>query len=71
MWLPPMHGNLLKMFVAVGDTVLEGDRVLILNAMKMQHELCAAAAGKVVEGGCKAGQQVNAGDVRVRLEIEG
>ena len=65
----PMHGNLLAVLVAEGDRVAAGDRVAVLEAMKMQHELRAGAAGVVTEIGFEAGGQVKAGDVLVRLEV--
>jgi geranyl-CoA carboxylase alpha subunit len=65
----PMHGNLQAVLVSVGDVVAAGDRVAILEAMKMQHELRAGAAGTVVDVRFAAGTQVKVGDVLVRLEI--
>lgn len=43
----PMPGKILKINVAEGDTVKEGDTVLILEAMKMENEILANSEGKV------------------------
>lgn len=43
----PMPGKILKINVAQGDTVNEGDTVLILEAMKMENEIVANSGGKV------------------------
>ncbi|MDD3656046.1 MAG: biotin/lipoyl-binding protein [Atribacterota bacterium] len=43
----PLPGKILKINVAEGDTVNEGDTVLILEAMKMENEILADFSGKV------------------------
>lgn len=43
----PMPGTILSFAVSVGDSVLEGQVVAILEAMKMENELIAPASGKV------------------------
>jgi len=43
----PMPGKVLKINVSEGDTVNEGDTVLILEAMKMENEIIANTSGKV------------------------
>lgn len=43
----PMPGTILSFTVSVGDSVLEGQVVAILEAMKMENELIAPASGKV------------------------
>jgi acetyl-CoA/propionyl-CoA carboxylase biotin carboxyl carrier protein len=45
--LAPMHGTILKMLVAEGDSVEAGDPVAILEAMKMETHLVAASGGTV------------------------
>lgn len=45
----PMAGNILKVEVSEGQQVAEGDVLLILEAMKMETQICAAKAG-VVQG---------------------
>lgn len=43
----PMPGTILSFNVSVGDTVSEGQVLVILEAMKMENELVAPASGKV------------------------
>jgi len=43
----PMPGKILKINVSEGDSVNEGDTVLILEAMKMENEIVANTSGKV------------------------
>ena len=59
----PMPGNILDVRVSVGDTVKEGDVLMILEAMKMENEILAPAAGKVVGVQVSKGAAVNSGDV--------
>ncbi len=58
--LAPMHGALVDILVKKGDSVSKGDRLAILEAMKMQHELTAAIDGEVGEILFEAGAQVAA-----------
>ena len=61
----PMPGNILAVNVAVGDTVAEGDVLVILEAMKMENEINAPVAGKVLSVGTSKGSTVETGDVLV------
>jgi len=54
----PMHGRVLQIAVAVGDTVAGGQRLAVIEAMKMEHALRAPFAGTVAEMAVAAGQQV-------------
>lgn len=45
----PMPGNILKINVTVGQTVNEGDTLLVLEAMKMENEIAAPKAGTVAQ----------------------
>ncbi len=63
----PMPGNIVSVKVAVGDTVNEGDVLVILEAMKMENEIMAPCAGKVVAISANQGASVNTGDVLVSL----
>lgn len=58
----PLAGNIFKVQVKPGDQVLEGDVVLILEAMKMETEIRAPKAGKVAEICVKEGDAVAVGD---------
>lgn len=61
-------GNVWKIEVAVGDTVEEGDTVVILESMKMEIPVEAEDEGTVREILCEEGQSVSEGDVLVVLE---
>ncbi|UWQ89994.1 acetyl/propionyl/methylcrotonyl-CoA carboxylase subunit alpha [Rhodobacteraceae bacterium M382] len=66
----PMPGLVKAVFAEAGQTVQEGDRLAILEAMKMEHSLLAARDGVVAEVLAAAGDQVEAGAALVRLEEE-
>ncbi|MFA8385288.1 MAG: biotin carboxylase N-terminal domain-containing protein [Pelagibaca sp.] len=66
----PMPGLVRQVFVSAGDAVSKGDRLAILEAMKMEHSLLAARDGIVAEVMAEAGSQVEAGAVLIRLEEE-
>ena len=63
----PMPGKILKISVAVGASVVSGDVLLILEAMKMENEISAPAGGTVREIRAREGDSVNTGDVLVVL----
>ena len=64
----PMHGNVLRVLVAPGDSVAEGAPLVILEAMKMEHEVTATAAGEVIDVKTAPGTQVIAGALLVEIE---
>ncbi|TWI37905.1 acetyl-CoA carboxylase biotin carboxylase subunit [Paracoccus sulfuroxidans] len=66
--LSPMPGLVKEVFVTAGQTVTAGDRLAILEAMKMEHTLTAARDGTVAEVLTHAGDQVEAGAPLIRLE---
>jgi 3-methylcrotonyl-CoA carboxylase alpha subunit len=66
----PMPGLVREVFAQVGQRVAEGDKLAILEAMKMEHSLLAARDGVVAEVLAAAGDQVEAGAALVRLEVE-
>ena len=61
-------GNVWKIEVAVGDTVADGDTVVILESMKMEMPVEAEDDGVVKEILCNEGQSVSEGDALVVLE---
>jgi acetyl-CoA/propionyl-CoA carboxylase biotin carboxyl carrier protein len=61
----PMQGTIVKVLVAVGDTVEVGQAVTVLEAMKMENNIVAETAGSVTEIRVKPGDAVGAGDVVV------
>jgi 3-methylcrotonyl-CoA carboxylase alpha subunit len=64
----PMPGVVKAVFVAEGDAVNAGDRLAVLEAMKMEHALTAARDGVIAEVFAEAGAQVEAGAALIRLE---
>ena len=64
----PMPGLVRRVFVATGDAVVSGQRLAVLEAMKMEHALNAPRDGTVAEVLVAAGAQVEAGAALVRLE---
>jgi len=64
----PMPGLVKTVFVAAGDDVTAGQPLAVLEAMKMEHTLAAAAEGKVAEVLAAAGAQVEAGAALIRME---
>jgi acetyl-CoA carboxylase biotin carboxyl carrier protein len=61
-------GTVWKIEVAVGDTIEEGDTVVILESMKMEMPVEAEDAGTVKAISCEEGQAVSEGDVLVVLD---
>lgn len=57
----PMPGQVLKIFVEIGDVVRKGDALVVLEAMKMEHQIVAPYDGRVESVGCKAGDLVQPG----------
>ncbi|MDQ7070949.1 MAG: biotin carboxylase N-terminal domain-containing protein [Rhodobacterales bacterium] len=66
----PMPGAVKAVFAKAGQVVQAGDRLAILEAMKMEHALLAARDGVVAEVLVSAGDQVEAGAALIRLEDE-
>jgi biotin carboxyl carrier protein len=58
-----MPGKLLRIEVAVGDTVSEKQPVAIMESMKMESTLHASKAGRVSEIRCEPGQTIDMGQV--------
>ncbi len=58
-----MQGTIVKVAVADGDTVAEGDLVVVLEAMKMEQPLNAHKAGVVSGLNAEVGAAVTAGAV--------
>ena len=61
----PMPGTILKVNVAAGQTVKEGDLLVVLEAMKMENEIFAPQGGTVSQVIVEKGASVNTGDVLV------
>ncbi len=63
-----INGRVVDVVAAVGATVANGDRLVVLEAMKMEHEVRAARGGRIADVGVKVGDQVVPGQVLVRYE---
>ncbi|HEY2836958.1 MAG TPA: biotin/lipoyl-containing protein, partial [Rhizomicrobium sp.] len=66
--LAPMPGAVMLVDVAKGQSVKRGQRLLVLEAMKMEYVLAAPFDGVVAELTAKAGARVNEGTLLVRVE---
>ncbi len=64
----PMGGKIIDIKVKVGDSVNEGDEIVILEAMKMELPVVSDDAGTVKEIKCANGDAVEAETVLVILE---
>jgi propionyl-CoA carboxylase alpha chain len=64
----PLPGAVTKVLVTVGERVSDGDGLVVLEAMKMEHTLRADGAGTVRRVLTEPGQQVDVGDLLVELE---
>ncbi len=64
-----MVANVWKIVVAAGDSVADGDTLLILESMKMEIPVLAERAGTVTEVAVTEGDVVQEGDILVILEI--
>ena len=64
----PMPGRVIAVDVRQGDIVAKGQKLLTLEAMKMEHSLVAPFDGVVGELNAKAGEQVTEGALLVRVE---
>ena len=63
-----MQAQLVQYLVAVGDAVQAGDVLLVIEAMKMEHELCAQVDGTVTQLLAQPGEVVNTNDLLLILE---
>jgi acetyl-CoA carboxylase carboxyltransferase component len=59
----PLQAQVVQWLVAAGDAVATGDVLVILEAMKMEHEIRAPHAGRLAELYFQAGETVGEGDV--------
>ena len=66
--LSPMPGRIIAVEVAAGDTVVKGQKLLTLEAMKMEHSLTAPFDGVVAELKAEVGAQVQVDALLVRVE---
>jgi biotin carboxyl carrier protein len=62
-----MPGLVLRIPVAVGDVVDEGDEVMVLEAMKMETPVSATVGGTITAIAVNQGDQVKAGETLVEI----
>lgn len=67
----PMPGKILQVLVEVGQDVSEGDSLIVMEAMKMEHTIKANSDGKVTAVHFSAGQQCAGGVDLVDIESQG
>jgi geranyl-CoA carboxylase alpha subunit len=68
--LAPMNGAIIAVFAKPGDRVSRGQRVLVLEAMKMQHEISAERDGAIDRVLVKPGDQVATRQLLIELKAE-
>eukprot|EP01035_Chromulina_nebulosa_P036538 gene36538-49227_t len=66
--LSPMPGRIIAVAVAAGDAVTKGQKLVTLEAMKMEHSLTAPFDGTIAELDAETGAQVSEGKMLVRVE---
>ena len=64
----PMHGKVIEILVAPGDAVHKGQRLAVIEAMKMEHALIAPIDGTVADVRVSAGSQVADGALVLTIE---
>jgi geranyl-CoA carboxylase alpha subunit len=67
----PMNGKVVAVLVKEGEAVAKGQRVVIVEAMKMQHEMTAGTSGTVVHVAVKPGDQVATRQLLAELKPAG
>ncbi len=67
---PPMPSVIVRIMVAVGDSVKKGDNVIVLTAMKMETTLTAPFPGQVTAINVSVGEKVMPGKILVDIEKE-
>jgi biotin carboxyl carrier protein len=63
----PMHGVVKELLVEIGNTVTQGQKLLIFEAMKMESEVVAPIAGKVSTVTAKQGDTVDTDHVIMEI----
>jgi geranyl-CoA carboxylase alpha subunit len=67
----PMNGKVVAVLVAEGQAIERGQRLVVVEAMKMQHEMTAGASGTVVRLAVKPGDQVATRQLLLELKPAG
>ena len=66
--LASMPGRVVRVLCAVGSSIESGSALVVIEAMKMQNELCAKSAGVVRAVHVSVGQNVERGALLIELE---
>ncbi len=66
----PMPGEITRILVKKGDKVNKGDKLIVIEAMKMEHSIKAVGPGTIKEIHCKEGEKVVQNKNLVTLEEE-
>jgi propionyl-CoA carboxylase alpha chain len=67
----PLPGTVIAVHVAVGDAVVDGQVLMVVEAMKMEHKILAAGDATVSEVRFAVGDRVDQGDLLVALDHSG
>jgi biotin carboxyl carrier protein len=66
----PLPGTVIAVHVEPGQTVRDGDVLMVVEAMKMEHKITSTGAATVTEVRFAVGDRVDQGDLLVALEVE-
>lgn len=66
--LAPMPGKITRILKSSGETVVKGDLVLVMEAMKMEYTLKSEGPGVIESIDCAVGDQVTLGKTLVRIK---
>jgi propionyl-CoA carboxylase alpha chain len=67
----PLPGTVIAVHVSDGETVVEGQLLMVVEAMKMEHKIVAATEATVTDVRFAVGDRVDAGDLLVALHVGG
>ena len=63
-----MPGQVAKIFVSVGDKIIKGDRLLVIEAMKMETIISAEKSGTIKKLNVNSGDNVETKDLLIEIE---
>lgn len=66
----PMPGEISEVFVSCGDKIKKGDKLLVLEALKMEHTLLSPVEGTIAEISIEKGMRVETGQMLMTIIIE-